>query len=160
MPLSAMGIFHTLVGLIAIFTAIQQIWTHKQILAETLSGKIYLIATALTALSALTIFKHGGFNTAHALAILTLAATFAGVVLEATKWFGGLNKYLRNICYTGTLLFHALPTATEILTRFPMDAPVVSSLQDPLLQKVFLVILIVWLIGLISQLVWLKFKAK
>ncbi|RMA80141.1 hypothetical protein [Umboniibacter marinipuniceus] len=160
MPLSAMGIFHTLVGLIAIITAVQQIWTHKQILAKTSSGKIYLAATVLTAVSALTIFKHGGFNTAHALAILTLAATVTGVILESTKWFGGWNKYLRNICYTATLLFHALPTATEILTRFPMDAPVVSSLQDPLLQKVFLVILVVWLIGLVSQLVWLKTKAK
>ena len=45
---------------------------------------------------------------------------------------------------------------TEILTRFPMDAPVVSSLQDPLLQKTFLGIVIVFSVMLVMQLRWLK----
>ena len=55
-----------------------------------------------------------------------------------------------------TLLFHLLPTATEVMTRFPMDNPMVSSLTDPLLQKTFLVILIIWALGLGLQLYWLR----
>ncbi|MCF6226901.1 MAG: hypothetical protein L3J22_11465, partial [Xanthomonadales bacterium] len=61
-----------------------------------------------------------------------------------------------NLFYSSTILFHLLPTATEILTRFPPDAPIVNSLTDPLLQKTFLGIFVVFLIMLIWQMSWLK----
>ena len=156
MPLSTIGIIHTLLGIIALASVAKLLWQDHQISYQSKTAKIYLAATTLTAASALTIFKHGGFNTAHALAILTLLATATGVMLEASKILGSLNKYLSNICYMATLLFHLLPTATEVMTRFPMDNPMVSSLTDPLLQKTFLVILIIWALGLGLQLYWLR----
>lgn len=156
MALSAMGILHTLVGIIALVSGFMMLWKTKQMTYQSTTGKVYLIATFITAASALTIFRHGGFNAAHGLAILTILAVLAGVVLEKTVLFKSFNKYFMNVCYSATILFHLIPTATEILTRFPMDAPVVTSLKDPLLQKTFLVILIVFLIMLTLQMVWLK----
>lgn len=156
MPLSPVGIIHTVVGIIALFFGVKSIWNNKQILLSTKSGKIYLGATVITAATALTIFKHGGFNAAHGLAILTLVAVFCGMFLDKYPLFKSWNKYFVSLAFSSTFLFHLLPTATEILTRFPMQAPLVSELKDPLLQKTFLVILVIFLMFLIMQMNWLR----
>lgn len=156
MPLSPVGILHTVLGAIALFCGFKLLWQHKQIGSKSRTGVIYIVATFITAASALTIFRHDGFNAAHGLAILTLLALVAGVILEKTMLFKSWNKYFVNLCFSATILFHLIPTATEILTRFPMDAPIVTSLKDPLLQKTFLSIFVVFVIMLILQMNWLR----
>ena len=160
MPLSPMGILHTILGVVAIISVLSLLWQNKQISVAPMLGKIYLLATVTTAASALTIFKHGGFNTAHALAILTIAAVVAGLIIEKTQLFKLWSIYLTNLCYSATILFHALPTATEIMTRFPMENPLAASLKDPLLQSTFKVIFVVFVVLLISQMMWLRKQAK
>jgi len=155
MPLSPIGVLHTLIGSAAIFCAIKLLWQKKQISFIPLLGKIYLLATLVTAVTALTIFKHGGFNAAHGLAVLTILAVLVGVVIEKTVIFKSWNKYAVNLCFSTTMLFHMIPTTTEILTRFPMDAPLVGSLEDPLLQQSFLAVFIVYVIMLVLQMRWL-----
>jgi uncharacterized membrane protein len=156
MPLSLIGIAHTIIGSLAIFCAIKLLWQNKRISLDSRIGKIYLLATLFTAGSALTIFKHGSFNVAHALAILTILAVVIGSVAEKTGIFKSWNKYFVSLCFSSTVLFHLIPTTTELLTRFPMDAPIVSSLKDPLLHKAFLSIFIAFLIMLGLQLNWLR----
>lgn len=158
MPLSLVGIIHTIVGIIALFFGIKAIWKDKQILLCAKSGKIYLGATVITAVTALTIFKHGSFNPAHALAILTLIAVCVGIALDKYPLFKSWNRYFVNIAFSSTFLFHLLPTATEILTRFPMDAPLVSDFEDPILQNTFLVIMLFFVVFLIMQMNWLRKK--
>ncbi len=156
MSLSPMGILHTLIGILALISGFALLWKSKRISFEPMLGKIYLFTTLITAASSLTIFKHGSFNPAHGLAILTLLAVFVGVVLEKIHLFKSWNKYFVNICYSSTILFHLIPTATEILTRFPMQAPLVNSLKDPMLHKTFLAIFVVFMVFLILQMRWLK----
>jgi len=158
MALSPIGIFHTIIGIIALISGFMILWQIKRISYVPVLGKVYLISTFITAASSLTIFKHGSFNPAHALGILTLLAVVAGMVLEKTVLFKSWNKYFVNLCYSATVLFHLIPTATEILTRFPMDAPLVNSLKDPLLHKTFLAIFIVFMAFLILQMKWLRGK--
>ncbi|MCF6300484.1 MAG: hypothetical protein L3J52_05135 [Proteobacteria bacterium] len=156
MTLSPMGIFHTIIGIAALISGFKLLWQNKQISSTPLTGKIYLITTLITAASSLTIFKLGTFHIAHVLGILTLMAVLAGVLTEKMVFFKSWNKYAVNLFYSSTILFHLLPTATEILTRFPPDAPIVNSLKDPLLHKTFLGIFVVFLIMLIWQMKWLK----
>jgi len=156
MPLSPIGVLHTVIGAIAVFCGLKLLWQNKQISSASATGKVYLLATLVTSGSALTLFKHGGFNTAHALAILTMLAVVVGLVSEKTALLKSWNKYFVNLCYSATILFHLLPTATEILTRFPMDGPVVTSLTDPLLEKTFLSIFIVFMVMLVLQMKWLR----
>lgn len=156
MPLSPIGILHTILGAIAVFCGIKLLWQDKQISSASITGKLYLLATVITAGSALTLFKHGGFNVAHGLAILTILAVVVGVVTEKATLLKSWNKYFVNLCYSATILFHLLPTATEILTRFPMDGPVVTSLKDPLLEKTFLVLFVTFLVMLVLQMKWLR----
>ncbi len=153
--LSPMGIFHTIVGIVAIACAVRLFIVDKQILASRLSGKVYLVTTLLTAASALTIFRHGGPNAAHGLAVLTVLAVVVGYVAERFTPLRSLNKYFVALCYSGSFLFHMLPTATEIMTRFPIGNPLVSSLTDPLLQKTFGIIALIFFVLLVAQMRWL-----
>ena len=156
MPLSPLGILHTVVGIGAVLAVFFLLWQDKQIRIDRTLGKLYLLATVLTAASALGIFKHGGFNTAHGLAVLTILAVVVGIAATKTSILGGYQKYFVALCFSSTVLFHALPTATEIMTRFPMDAPLVGSLEDPLLLKTFAVILVAFCAGLALQMNWLR----
>ena len=156
MPLSPLGILHTVVGIGAVLAVIFLLWQDKQIRIDRTLGKLYLLATVLTAASALGIFKHGGFNTAHGLAVLTILAVVVGIAATKTSILGGYQKYFVALCFSSTVLFHALPTATEIMTRFPMDAPLAGSLEDPLLLKTFAVILVAFCTGLALQMNWLR----
>jgi Mn2+/Fe2+ NRAMP family transporter len=83
-------------------------------------------------------------------------AIAVGIVATKLDFLAGFQKYIVALCFSSTMLFHMLPTATEILTRFPMDAPMVGSLQDPLLLKTFTVILVCFVILLALQLNWLR----
>ena len=156
MSLSYMGIFHTVIGIVALISGFKILWQNKQISYVPMTGQIYLWTTVITAASALTIFKHGSFNVAHALGILTLLAVIVGVVAEKTVVLKSWNKYFVALCYSSTMLFHLIPTATEILTRFPIDSPVVTSLKDPFLHKTFLAIFVLFLIMLALQMNWLR----
>lgn len=156
LSLSVVGIFHTIFGLFALISAAWLIVTSHQIDIKQSLGKLYVLSTAITAATALFIFNHGGFNIAHGLAVLTLLALLAGILLSFFKLFGKATAYLQLISMSSTLLFHLLPTATEVLTRFPMSEPLAKSLEDPILQKTFLIILVLFLIMLSWQLLWLK----
>ena len=160
MSLSPIGILHTIIGILALISGFMILWQSKRISYTAMLGKVYIITTFITAASSLTIFKHGSFNPAHGLAILTLLALFIGIILEKTVLFKSWNKYFVNLCYSSTILFHLIPTATEILTRFPMDAPLVNSFKDPLLHKTFLTIFVVFMIALILQMKWLRGQKK
>ncbi len=156
MELSPIGILHTIFGIGALISGFKILWQNNQISYVPLTGKIYLILTVVTAASSLTIFKHGSFNVAHMLGILTLIAALFGVLTEKMVFFKSWNKYVVNLFYSSTILFHLLPTSTEILTRFPPESPMVSSLKDPLLLKTFLLVLVVFLIMLVWQMKWLR----
>ena len=160
MPLSPMGIFHTVLGIGAIIAVAMLLIQDKQILLQRPLAKFYLGATLLTAASALVIFRHGGPNAAHGLAVLTILAIVAGVLASRVSFLGGLRKYVVALCFSSTVLFHMLPTATEILTRFPMDNPMVGSLQDPLLLKTFAVLAAVFFVMLALQMNWLRKQAS
>ncbi|MEH6585736.1 MAG: hypothetical protein V7720_04210 [Halioglobus sp.] len=156
MPLSPLGIFHTIIAIAALLAVATLLWQDKQISWQRPLAKFYLAATVLTAASALGIFRHGGPNAAHGLAVLTIVAIIAGIVANRVTFLGALQKYFVALCFSSTVLFHLIPTATEILTRFPMDAPLVGSLEDPLLLKTFAGILIVFVIMLGLQMNWLR----
>jgi uncharacterized membrane protein len=156
MPLSPLGVLHTIIGGGAVLAGFYLLWRNRQISMTSKLGWFYLAATLFTAASSLGIYKHGGFGPAHILAVLTIVAAIAGTLASAIDVLGGFKKYVVALCYSSTMLFHLIPTATEILTRFPADSPLVSSFEDPLLQGTFLVILVTFVILLALQMNWLR----
>jgi len=111
--------------------------------------------TLIVAGSALGIYNQGGFGIAHWLAVLTLVAVFGGMLMEKLQLFGKYSKYFQMLGYSSTLLFHMIPAITDFLRRLPVGDPFVDSFDDPLILSFHLLFFVIYLGGIITQVVWL-----
>ncbi len=149
-----LGWFHTAMGIIALVSGAVTLVKYREISPGNRSGQVYLVATLLTAGTALGIFQQGGFNPAHVLAFLTLLALAVGSLAAMTNVFGRLSRYVQAVSYSATLLFHCIPAVTDGLLRLPVGDPVLTSIEDPILKMSYLGLLILFVIGVSLQLRW------
>ena len=154
--MTVLGWFHTILGILAVLSGFYTLYKYKIITTEESSGKLYVLVTLLVAGSALGIYNQGGFGIAHVLAVLTLIALAGGYFMEKFKWFGSFSKYFQALGYTSTLLFHMIPAITDFLRRLPLGDPFIDSFEDPLLLNFHTAFLVIYLVGLVAQIVWLK----
>ncbi len=157
--MTLLGWFHTVLGIAAILIGFYTVAKDKVIAWEVQSGKIYIILTFIVAATALMIYNQGGFGIAHILAVLTLVALAGGFIMERFSLFGSVSKYFQAIGYTSTLLFHMIPAITDFLLRLPVGDPFVDSFDNPLITNFHLAFLVIYLAGLITQIIWLKRQA-
>ena len=157
--MTLLGWFHTVLGVGAVLSGFYTVAKYRVISLEQPSGKLYALLTLVVAGSALGIYNQGGFGIAHILALLTLAALACGVVMEKTRLFGAASKYFQALGYTSTLLFHMIPAITDFLRRLPIGDPFIDSFEDPLLRQFHLAFLVVFVLGLVTQVVWLRKQA-
>jgi len=155
-----LGWFHTVCGILAILTGAKTLIKYKVISLSTGSGRLYILLTVLTALSALGIYQQGGFNIAHLLAILTLGAVAVGAVAERTQLFRQFSPYLQAVSYSATLLFHMIPAITDGLRRLPVGDPFIDSIEHPILGQFYLAFLVTYIVGAALQCRWLYQSAK
>ena len=158
--MTVLGWFHTILGILAVLSGFYTLYKYKIITTEESSGKLYVLVTLLVAGSALGIYNQGGFGIAHVLAVLTLIALAGGYIMEKFKWFGAFSKYFQALGYTSTLLFHMIPAITDFLRRLPVGDPFIDSFEDPLLLNFHTAFLVIYLVGLVAQIVWLKRQAN
>ena len=158
--MTVLGWFHTILGILAVLSGFYTLYKYKIITTEESSGKLYVLVTLLVAGSALGIYNQGGFGIAHVLAVLTLIALAGGYIMEKFKWFGSFSKYFQALGYTSTLLFHMIPAITDLLRRLPLGDPFIDSFEDPLLLNFHTAFLVIYLVGLVTQMVWLKRQAN
>ena len=154
--MTMLGWFHTVLGVVAVLSGFYTIYKYRVISVEEGSGRLYVYVTLLVAGSALGIYNQGGFGIAHILAVLTLIALAGGLIMEKIKLFGFLSKYFQALSYTSTLLFHMIPAVTDFLRRLPVGDPFIDSFEDPLLVKFYLAFLLIFVVGIIAQIFWLK----
>ena len=154
--MTLLGWFHTVLGVLAVLSGFYTLYKFRVISLKEGSGKVYVLVTFVVAASALGIYNQGGFGIAHMLAVLTLIALVGSVVMEKTNLFGAYSKYFQALGYTSTLLFHMIPAISDFLLRLPVGDPFVDSFEDPLLQNFHLAFLLVYFIGIITQIIWLK----
>ena len=134
-----MGWFHTIVGIPAILVAIYLLFRDRFIYINTGLAKFYLIATYVTCISSLFIYRATGtFNMAHALSVMTIAAVHFAMTLHVEDIFGSLTIYLKQLSLTGTVFFSMLPTTVEVLKRVPPSNPLASSIEDPLVLNFYM----------------------
>jgi len=157
--MTLLGWFHTVLGVGAVLSGFYTVAKYRVISLAQPSGKLYAVLTLVVAGSALGIYNQGGFGIAHILALLTLAALACGVVMEKTRLFGAASKYFQALGYTSTLLFHMIPAITDFLRRLPIGDPFIDSFEDPLLRQFHLAFLVVFVLGLVTQVFWLRRQA-
>ncbi len=154
--ITALGWFHTAMGIIALVSGAMTLVRYKEIDPGNSSAQVYLATTLVTAGTALAIFQHGGFGPAHGLAVLTLAALVVGMAAATLNLFGRFSRYIQALSFSATLLFHCVPAVTDALMRLPVGDPVVTSLEDPLLRTCYLALLALFVVGVSLQLRWIS----
>ena len=159
-PMTLLGWFHTVMGVIAILTAAYTLYQHRIIRAADKSGRTYLLITWVVAGSALAIYNQGGFGVGHFLAVLTLTALLAGYLLETLAPFGKWSVYLQTGAYTATVLFHMIPAITDFLRRLPVGDPFIDSFDSPILQGFHLAFLGLYVLGVAVQIFKLRSQAS
>ncbi|WP_431104126.1 hypothetical protein [Roseateles noduli] len=133
--LTLLGAVHTAFALVALVAGYALIFRTGRIEGQSTLGRTYLWCTVVTCLTAFGIFRHGGFNIAHVLAIVTLVTLAVAVAAHRTRFLGGLSPYAETLGYSFTLFCHMIPGLNETFTRVPVGAPLFTGPDDPALQK-------------------------
>ncbi|XZF12428.1 hypothetical protein ACTHGU_11600 [Chitinophagaceae bacterium MMS25-I14] len=153
MGLSNLGIFHTAIGIIAIIAALISFVRFGRINLAHLAGKIYFYGTVITALTALGISKHGGFNPGHVFSILIFILVLVAFFLFTKRKGNNRARYFENFLLSLSFFFSLLPTVNETFTRIPVGHPLAKDITDPIIAKTLLVLLILFVAGSIYQFV-------
>ena len=151
MGLSNLGIFHTIIGIIAIIAGLVSFVKYGKINLAGLSGKIYFYGTIITSLTALGIFRHGGFNPGHAGSILVCILVLAAFVLFARKKGNNSARYFEDFCLSFSFFLSLLPTVNETFTRIPIGHPLAKDIKDPVIGRTLLVLFILFITGFVYQ---------
>lgn len=154
--LTTLGVVHTVISLVAVACGLSVLAREREISTQTLLGRIYLVTTLLTVLTALGIFQHGGFGPPHVFALLTLLALAVGFAASKTGVLARRSRVLQAVCYSTTMLLHLIPGLTETLTRLPLGDPLFANAQDPRLRPIFGALFVLYALGLFLQLRWLR----
>jgi len=154
--LTPFGIFHTAISLVAVAAGVIALVRDKEISPRNMAGKTYVVATVFTCLTALGIFHHDGFGAPHVLAIVTLVVLGVAALAGRTSLFGRASRYVETISYSATFFFHMIPTMTETSTRLPPSAPFAASPDEPALQAAIGVCFVLFVIGAVWQVLWLR----
>ena len=154
--ITSLGWIHTIIAIVALIAGFYTLAVYKVITSEQKTGQLYLICTLVAAVTALMIYKHGGFGPGHALAVLTLLALVGGFFVTKIPLFTKIADYIQAFCFSGTLLFHMIPAITDGLLRLPVEDPILTNPNDPMLKKFYLAFLVIFLVGYAVQFLWLK----
>lgn len=160
MGLSGLGIFHTIIGIVAIVAAIISFVRFGKIDLTQLSGKIYFYTTSVTALTALGISKHGGFNAGHIFSVFIFILVVVAFWLSVKRSGSNRARYIENFLLSFSFFLSLIPTVNETFTRVPLGHPLAKNPADPIIAQTLLVILIAFIAGAIYQYIKLRQALK
>lgn len=158
--MSALGLFHTGVSLLALGSGTYAFWRDGEISNRNVLGKFYLGTMLIASFTAFGIFSHGTFGVGHLLSLVTLAVLAVGLVAGMTNWLGRTAAYVETISYLVSYLLLMVFATTETLTRLPAGRPIASSPQSPVLGVVHLGLLLVFAWGLSVQIPKLRLASN
>ncbi|MGE9310916.1 hypothetical protein ACLOAU_04700 [Niabella sp. CJ426] len=151
MGLSNLGIFHTLIGVIAIVAAIISYLRFGKINLAHSTGKIYFYLTVATSLTALGISKNGGFNPGHAFALFIVILVGIAYFLYARQQQNSKARFIENFCLSFSFFLSWVPTINETLTRVPIGHPLAKGPTDPIITKTLLALFVLFVAGSVYQ---------
>lgn len=151
MSLSNLGIFHTVIGVIALVAGIVSFVRSGKINLADRSGRIYFYGTIITSLTALGLSKHGGFNAGHVFSLFILILVLVAAFLFYKKTGSNRMRHFENILFSFSFLLSLVPTVNETFTRIPVGHPLAKDPSDPLIGGTLLVFFVLFIIGSVLQ---------
>jgi len=156
--LSILGIIHTAISIIAVLAAFYALFRDGKIDPANSRGRSYIWLTAITCLTALPIMKTGHLTAGHYVAVVVLVLLPIGVY--AGRIFGKASAYAQVIIMSTTLFLSLIPSIVETLTRVPLSKPLAADPNAPIIQNGLMGLLIMYVAGVIYQLVKVSAKRK
>lgn len=150
MGLSIVGIFHTIIGVVAIIAAIISYVRFGKINLQNLTGKIYFYFTVITSLSSLALLKHG-FNPGHIFAIFIVILVVGAYFLHTNKQGNNKSRYFENFLLSFSFFLSWVPTINETFNRVPVGHPIANGPKDPIIGQTLLLIFLFFIVGSIIQ---------
>jgi len=151
--LSLLGIFHTVISILALLVAIIALFRDGRIDPRNATGKWYIALTVVTCLTSFGIMKTGHLTPAHGLSVLVLVLLLLGIY--ARRLFGG-RLWIEVLLMTLTLMLSFIPAITETLTRLPLDNPIAPSPDASVIKMSNIGLLLVFGLGIFYQLYKLR----
>lgn len=151
MGLSILGIFHTVIGIIAIVAAVIGFIKNGKIDLSQLTGKIYFYLTLVTSLTALGLSKHGGFNAGHIFALFIVVLILTAYFLYFKKKGNNRARFFENILLSFSFFLSLVPTVNETFTRVPVGHPLAKAPTDPIIGQTLLVLFVLFIVGSVFQ---------
>lgn len=151
MGLSLLGIFHTIIGIIAIVAAIVSYARFGKINLKHITGKIYFYLTLITSLTALGLSRLGGFNPGHVFALFIVILILIAYFLQAKKQEKTKARYYENFLLSFSFFLSLIPTVNETFTRVPVVHPLAQGPTDAIIAKTLLLLFVVFIIGSVLQ---------
>ncbi len=156
--LSILGIIHTAISIFALLAAFYALYKEGKINPLSGPGKLYVLLTIITCLTALPIMKTGHFTPAHGVAVIILVLLPIGIYAGRILKNGG--DYLQVIVMSTTLVLSCIPAVVETLTRLPISHPIADGPADPLLKMCLNILFTLYFIGVIYQVIKIRSKKK
>lgn len=153
MSISPIGWLHTLGSLPAIPVAIYMFARNGRIVPRSTPGTVYLVSMLL---GAGTVFFVTHQAAGYVVGGLTLFFLLVGYGIGRLPSQGRATIYAETVSLSLTAFLLMVPTATETLRRLPVNDPLVTDLQSPLLRGVHAALLAALVIGLTIQVIRLR----
>ena len=141
--MSTLGIFHTVIGVIAVIAGFRSFYKNGMISKNNLSGQIYIVGTIISGITAFGLSKTGHLNEAHILTASVLL--FLGAALYVK------NVYLKVLSFSTSFFLSLIPATVETLTRLPVDAPLAADQNAPIVQATLGMWFFLFLMGVTFQ---------
>lgn len=151
MGLSHLGIFHTVIGVVAIISAVISLLKTNKIDLDKMTGKIYFYCTLITSLTALGLSSIKGVNPGHIVALLIVVLILVSYFLHTKKQGNNRSRFIENFFLSFSLFQSLIPTVNETFTRVPVGHPLATGPTDPLIGKTLLLLLILFIVGSVLQ---------
>jgi len=151
MGLTGLGIFHTIIGIVAIAAAIISFVRFGKIDLTHLTGKIYFYTTTVTALTALGLSKHGGFNPGHVFSVFIFILVVTAFWLSVKRSANKKARHAENFLLSFSFFLSLIPTVNETFTRLPLGHPLAKNPADPVIAQTLLLLLTAFIAGAIYQ---------
>lgn len=154
--LSQLGIFHTVISIIALIFAGIALFGEGLIKPFSKLGKYYSVLTAIACISSFWLSKSGKFNPGHAIGILILLLLILAYYLGDKVLAKSKALYIQTFSMSTTVFLSLIPAVNETLSRLPVDQPLSSGPDSPIVQNVVKVLLVLLIAGLAGQYFKLK----
>ena len=158
--LSTLGIIHTAVSILALFAAFYCLFKDGRILPSNDQGKLYIVLTTVTCITAFPIMKTGHFTGAHGLGVFVLVLLPLGMYATYIKFFGKAAEYFQTVIMSTTLFLSFIPAIVETLTRLPISHPIATGPDDIIIKTGLLTLFLLFILGVVYQLRKLKLAQK